>query len=79
MKRKKCVTCCNEVALNRFPKLPHKKTQKHDSDVCFICWEQHLEAEIQSEGWKSVCCPLCEETLEEREIKKLAGSKTYGQ
>lgn len=77
-KRKECVTCTNEVAINRFPKLPHKSAEQHGRDVCFECWEQHLASEIQSKGWDSVCCPLCEESLDGAEIKKLAGSKTYG-
>ena len=76
-KRKECVTCCNSVAINRFPKLPHKSAEKHGRDVCFDCWQQHLKSEIQSKGFDSVCCPLCEEALEESEIKKLAKEETY--
>lgn len=79
IKRKECITCCNEVAVNRFPKLPHKSAQNHDRDVCFNCWEQHLASEIQSKGFDAVCCPLCEENLDAAEIKKLAGSKAYGE
>lgn len=75
--RKECITCCNEVSINRFPKLPHKSAQQHNRDVCFNCWEQHLASEIQSKGPDSVCCPMCEEVLEGTEIKKLADSKGY--
>ena len=79
VERKECVTCCNSVAINRFPKLPHKSAEKHGRDVCFECWKQHLKSEIQSKGFDSVCCPLCEEALEESEIKKLAKEETYGE
>ena len=79
VKRKECVTCCNRVAINRFPKLPHKSAEKHGRDVCFDCWQKHLKSEIQSKGFDSVCCPLCDEALEESEIKKLAKDDAYGE
>lgn len=78
IKRKECVTCCNDVAINRFPKLPHKSAQKHGRDVCIGCWEQYLKSEINSKGWNSICCPLCDDVLEETEIKKLTKDDTYG-
>ena len=78
IRRKECVTCCNEVPINRFPKLPHKSAEKHGRDVCVDCWEQHLESQIKTNGWDAICCPLCNDTLEETEIKRLANHDTYG-
>lgn len=75
--RKECVTCCNDVAINRFPKLPHKSAENHERNVCFECWEQHLVSQVEGNGWEAICCPQCEEKLEGTEIKKLASIKTY--
>lgn len=77
MKRKECITCSNNVAINRFPKSPHKGAQVHDRGVCFECWEQHLETEIESKAWNAVSCAQCAEHLEEPEIRKLASSAAY--
>jgi hypothetical protein len=78
-KRKECVTCCNQVPVSRFPKLPHKTAEKHGRDVCIDCWEQHLKSEMKSKGWDAICCPLCDDALDQTEIKKLAKDGTYGE
>ena len=74
--RKECTVCCTEVAINRFPKLPHKGAGLHDRSVCFNCWEQHLATEIDSKGWDSISCPECEQRLDGSEIKKLASDES---
>lgn len=80
--RKECILCCNDVATNHFPKLPHASDpldaeSLHSSDVCFRCYSQHLEGEVESKGIDSVRCPQCPKTLVEGEVRKLASSSTY--
>lgn len=75
--RKECVICCDDVAINHFPKLPHETADTHDRGVCFKCWETHLISEIASKGWNAVACPQCAEVLSEPELRKIASGKTY--
>jgi len=72
---RECVTCCTSKAVSQYPKLIHDA--KHASDVCFRCWEQHLECEVGSKEAGSQQCPRCEKTALEPEIRKLAKSVTY--
>lgn len=76
--KKECIICFSNVAVNRFPKLPHKDADEHDRSVCFSCWEQHLASEVEAKGWDMIACPQCDKTLEEAEVKKLAKGETYG-
>lgn len=71
LKRKECTLCCIEVALNRFPKAPHAGHEQHGRNVCFKCWEQHLQVELNNKEWNNISCPECDKALEEHEIKKL--------
>lgn len=75
--RKECTICYNEVAVNQFPKLPHKTAKNHDRGVCRSCWEAHLVSEVSSKGWYAVSCPQCTEVLSEAELRKIASTKTY--
>lgn len=77
MRRTECSMCCTEVAVNQFPKLPHKGATQHDSQVCLKCWEQHLETEVEAKPWDQVSCQQCSQVLEEKEIRRLASSVTY--
>lgn len=78
LERRECGTCCNDVAVNRFPKEPHPGARwVHGRSVCFDCWQLHLEAEVQAKSWDVVKCSQCDHTLREPEIKKLASPATY--
>lgn len=77
MARRECIICCTDVAVNQFPRLPHKNADAHDRGVCLKCWESHLVAEVSSKGWDAVACPQCTEVLSEAEIRKIASGKTY--
>ena len=81
MRREECVVCCNDVAVNRFPRSPHRNSNRgkgrHDSDVCFDCWKLHLESEVTNRDHTAIGCPQCEHKLDEREIRKLASNATY--
>jgi hypothetical protein len=77
MKRRECSVCCIDIAVNRFPKVPHKGAESHERGVCFECWERHLDAEVEAQAWNGITCPECNEKLEGPEIKKLASTNTY--
>nr|OQO20253.1 hypothetical protein B0A51_13401 [Rachicladosporium sp. CCFEE 5018] len=47
---KKCIVCTNETFKTRFPKLPHADADQHTSDVCFKCWEVHLNGQVATKG-----------------------------
>jgi len=79
MATKECTTCCNDVSINKFPKLPHATAKTHDRSLCMDCWIVHLKLEITSKGWDAVSCPLCEGILTWSEIKKIVPKKTYGE
>ncbi|KAL1588033.1 hypothetical protein WHR41_03394 [Cladosporium halotolerans] len=78
--RKECSVCAEDVARNQFPKVPHATTvatEQHASNVCFKCWRQHLQAEVESKEAESLACPQCSKALDQSEVKKLASSFTY--
>ncbi|KAF2483139.1 hypothetical protein BDY17DRAFT_141897 [Neohortaea acidophila] len=78
LERRECGTCCNDVAVNRFPKEPHPGASwMHGRSVCFDCWQRHLDAEVEEKSWDAVKCSQCDQTLREPEIKKLALPGTY--
>jgi hypothetical protein len=71
-RHKECLVCLNECARNRFPK-PHTQSEgeQHGCDVCFDCYDEHIEAEIDNKGAELVSCPQCPQTLTEPEIRQL--------
>ena len=77
MQRKECNVCCNEIPVNRFPKVAHSSGEAHGRDVCFNCWEDHLTAAVESATWDNIRCAQCKVKLEEAEIRALAPSKVY--
>lgn len=79
LSRRPCIVCADDVAINRFPKIPHKQDEnnRHGSDACFRCYSQHLSIEIKEKGHEAVSCPQCSKTLEESEVRKLVSSRTY--
>jgi hypothetical protein len=69
---KECIVCLHECARNRFPE-PHAQSggEQHGRDVCFDCYDEHIEAEIDNKGAELVSCPQCPQTLTEPEIRQL--------
>ena len=77
---KECIICCEEYPTYHFPgETPHKPGQECKSSVCFSCFEQHLQNEVDSKKWSEIKCPECAQVLEEGEIKTLALKTTYMQ
>jgi len=77
---KECIICCEELPTYHFPgEAPHKPGQECNSSVCFSCFEQHLQNEVDSKKWNEIKCPECAQVLEEQEIKALALEATYMQ
>jgi hypothetical protein len=74
--RRECAICSDNIFQTQFPKQPHVHSQdgseQHSSDVCFKCYGQHIEAEVDSKGPDSVSCPQCPHVLSEPEVRKLA-------
>lgn len=79
MARKECTVCCEDTALNQFPKLPHVNTRQHSSDVCNGCWDLHLKSEVENNGFEKIGCPQCSQLLQEPEVRKLARKSTYAE
>ena len=77
LSRKECLICTDEVVKNQYPKKPHAGHEQHTSDVCFKCYNQHIEAEIDQKGPDLVSCPQCSQTLSEPEVRKLTRVATY--
>lgn len=67
----------NDVAANQFPKKPHAGDDRHTSDVCFKCYNQHIGVGLDHKGSDLVTCPQCSQKLTEPEIRKLTRVATY--
>lgn len=72
--RKECLICLEDIAKNQYPRAPHAQSGsgQHSSDVCFKCYDQHIEAQVNGTGSGIVNCPQCSQALAEPEIRKLA-------
>ena len=78
--RKECTVCSDDVATNRFPKLPHVGALKHEHNTCLTCWDRHLRAEIDNgKKYDQVSCPQCDQLLQESEVRALARKSTYSE
>jgi hypothetical protein len=79
MARKQCIVCADDVAINQFPKFPHKQDAegKYSSDVCKKCCSEHLSHEVKNKDHEGVRCPQCSQLLEQSDVQNLASSRTY--
>lgn len=52
----------------------HNLTAKcgHESSVCTQCLSSWIGVQLESKGWKAICCPQCPNTLEHNVVKKFA-------
>lgn len=74
---KECILCCEELQRIRFPVAPHHNASDCHGNVCFSCWELHLEHEVKSSSWNNIKCPECATVLIEEEVKVLALKDSY--
>lgn len=68
-----CAICAVQLATSQFPEHPHAKSVDRGacSEVCLICFDKHIKAEITNKSFKIVNCPQCSQTLTELEVRKL--------
>ena len=76
---KECTVCLEVVAETSFPVIDHAAGDKHSSDVCLGCWDQHIESEIQSKSFEGISCLQCPQKLVEDEVRRLAADSTYAE
>lgn len=74
---KECLICCEEYPSRIFPSAPHSANAKCQGNICFACYETHLDHEVNSKRWNEVKCPECTQVLQETEIKTMALDETY--
>ena len=74
---RECVTCCTVYKHKEFPCIPHQGSRTHGEDICTKCWRKYLSLEVMSKAWDKICCPQCEEKVEEPQVKLLATTTSY--
>lgn len=66
---KECTVCLDALSKTFFPESLH--SEQHSSDVCFKCYDEHIESELYNKHSERISCPQCPQTLTEPEIRKL--------
>ena len=74
---KECTVCLELAAETSFPDNKHASGREHSSDVCFNCWNQHIESEIISKDFDGISCLQCSHRLVEEEVRRFANESTY--
>jgi DNA-directed RNA polymerase subunit RPC12/RpoP len=76
---KECAVCFDLVATTSFPDTTHSGDREHGSDVCFSCWNLHIESEIRSKNFEGISCLQCSHKLVVEEVRRLASESTYAE
>ncbi|KAM0716953.1 hypothetical protein Q7P37_006805 [Cladosporium fusiforme] len=76
-----CLICSEVMTKDKFPKNHHSMKSgdesEHNSEVCWSCWDQHIDSETDSKPTSVISCAQCSKVLEEPEIRDLAATDTY--
>ncbi|CAB4464665.1 hypothetical protein RhiirA5_452829 [Rhizophagus irregularis] len=51
----------------------------HELDVCKLCVDKHIQAQLESKGNIEICCPSsgCKKELQHRDIKRIASKQAF--
>ena len=71
--------CCEQKVEWQFPSTRHvdENRTSHEDEVCMICWNTHLQTQIEDKATDQIRCAQCNVQLDEPEIRMLANQATY--
>lgn len=75
---RECVICSEGLPIAFFPEETHSDAE-HQSEICLLCWELHLDNEVTNKSWDTVRCGQCKKTLTNDNIKRFATSQKHNE
>jgi hypothetical protein len=71
-----CDVCTDECPISEFDNPPTSNC-KHVGKTCRVCVGSWIASSLESQGWESIRCPDCTESLSTSEIKQFASSEVF--
>lgn len=77
---KECLICAEEhPRLTAFPSKISKACSNHEQEACRDCIDKSILAELESNIYGSIHCPLCRAVLDYEEVKAFSSHTTFVQ
>lgn len=71
IQKQACISCDEVLPKYFFPKSPTARCD-HASNTCSVCWQDWLEAEVNSKDWESVSCAQSPAKLDHDAVRMLS-------
>ncbi|KAK6432313.1 hypothetical protein LTR95_011515 [Oleoguttula sp. CCFEE 5521] len=74
--RKERIVCTEDRYQDQFPAPLQKKGHSHSMDVCYGCWNSHVESQLESKEADGLFCAQCSKVISMEDLEALITKET---